>query len=207
MEPKENADKGKEVVPAATEKTTEPTQTDNPIEKELEKVSKKGKGRTRKEKLIYTKNRIERELSELDEEEGVEPSVEEVDENAPVTVGMLKKIEAEKATKTAISLADDIEDEHERELVIHHLNNTIKSTGNPTEDLKLARTLVNSVKNSQILEEAARKGEGRNSSKPGAPAKPSEGIFEPTAEEAALMRPPFSLTKEEVLKARKKSQN
>lgn len=198
------------VVTEAT--TVEPVQTDttapsqDPVETELKKVQEKGEGKTELEKLRYKKAQIEKRERELLGDQGVdvEPST---DDNAPVTVGMLKKIEREKAQETALSLAqDEVTDERERELVIHHLNNTIKPSGNPREDFRAARLLVNAVKHGQLAEEVARKGVSSQSTIGGAPGK-SEAIFTPTAEELTFMRPPFNMTKEQVIMARKKEED
>lgn len=172
----------------------------DPLKQELDKVKQK---RTQKEKLIYTRNRIEQQLREIGQEEGVESSPDTEDEETPVTVGMLKKIQAETATKTALQLADDIENESEKELVKYHINNTIRSTGNPQQDLRLAQAIVNAAKNKQILEQLAQKPKAKRSSSDGGgtPFKEEEPEFTP--EEQNFMKSPFNLTKEQILSARK----
>lgn len=176
----------------------------DPLKKELKKVQGKGEGRTRKEKLLFSKKKIEDQLRELEEDDGEDDDDEE-DDDAPVTVGMMKKMRQKETVKTALQLADDIEDDVERELVKHHVANTIRSTGNPTEDLALARAIVNSKKNVQIIEEVQRKpGAKTHSSAGGAPAR-SAPQQELTAEEAQFMRPPFNMTKEQILAARPKA--
>lgn len=129
------------------------------------------------------------------------------DDDAPLTVGMLKELQKQEAVVTAKSLAEaQIADEAERELVIHHLEHTIKSSGNPTEDLVTARRIVNSVRTERILQDEARRAQPHSgSTASGAPAR-VEAQFEPTAFEATMMRPPFSLTKEQILEARKRAQ-
>lgn len=193
----------KEVVPSTTEKTeVKPEVEQDPLKTELEKV-KKG-GRTKKEKLLYTKKRIEEQLREADKEAGIEPTPEVDDDNEPVTVGMLKKMQAETATKTALQLADDIENETEKELVKYHINNTIRSTGNPKEDLKLARAIVNQAKNSQIIEEKFRKPKAKANVSSGGGEPQKEEEEELTPEEIAFMKPPFNLTKEQIKSKRPK---
>lgn len=196
--------------PVVTETTPEtvstetPAPSQDPIEQELEKVSKKGEGRTELEKLQFTKRKLLEREAELLKEQGIAPT--EPGDDEPVTVGMLKAKEREQAFKTALTLAEeDIQDERERELVKHHLSNTIKPSGNPREDLRVARAIVNSVKNGQIAEELARKGTPSAPSSSGAPGK-HEAVFEPTPSELAMMRPPFNLTKEDVVKARQKEE-
>lgn len=185
----------------------EPSQ--DPLDKELEKIHKKGEGRTKKEKLIYTKNRVEQQIAELEEEEGDEPELEDEDDEKPVTVGMLKQLEKTRATKNAMDLAEEIEDSRERELVKHHLRSTIRSSGNPQEDLRNARVLVNSVKNTKIIEEVQRKGEPkRHGSAPSAGArKDPDALQNLTEEEKAIMQmkgfdgKPL-LTEADIIKAR-----
>jgi len=175
----------------------------DPLKTELERV-KKG-GRTQKEKLLYTKKRVEEQLREIDGDAGVEPEPEVEDDSAPVTVGMLKHIQAQTATKTALQLADEISNETERELVKHYINNTINSTGNPNEDLRLARALANDVKNKKILEQVQQRPATRriSSNGGGQPYIPEEE--ELTADELSFMKPPFNLSKEKILQARKET--
>lgn len=118
-------------------------------------------------------------------------------------MGCLKKIQQETVVKTALDLADEIPNEMERQLVKYHLENTIKSSGNANKDLELARGLVNSVKNGQILEETLRKPAPKPASGGGAPPK-VEQQEEFTSDELAFMRPPFNMTKEQIIKARPK---
>lgn len=184
---------------------SEPSQ--NPIDKELEKIKNKD-AKTQREKLLRKKHFIEQDLAKLDEEEGVDAPLPDADDETPLTVGMFKKLEKNKSQKTALALAeDDIQDEKERELVKYHLTDTIKPSGNPKEDLKAARAIVNSVKNAQIAQEASRTHTPKSHpSGSGAPAK-IEDKFEPTSEEAVYMRPPFNLSKDQILAARKLQQS
>lgn len=175
------------------------------VKKELDRVRNKTE-RTQREKLLYTKNRIDEQLRDLDKEEGVETVLDE-DDAAPVTVGMLKKRDQDKAISTAKVMANDIEDEDERDLVKHHLENTIRPSGNPQEDLKNARALVNSVKNSQVVEELARKQTARSTASGSSAPGRHEEAFEPTADERKFMLPPFNLKKDDIIRARTQSQD
>ncbi len=198
--------KEKEVIkesPASDDTKVEETKVEtteqDPLKEELARVqtNQDKSKRTPEEKLLHKKKIIDAEVAKLglDEEE-------EEDDDKPVTRGELKKMQAEQATKTALDLAEDISNETERELVKHYLTNTIRSTGNPQEDLRLARGLVNSVKNKQILEEVARKPVAKtHGSGSGAPPKELKQE-EFTDQERVYMAPPFNLTKEEILKAR-----
>lgn len=192
--------------PEETPVNPEVLEPQDPLKAELEKVQRK-EPRSEAEKAAFSLKKNAERVKEL----GLDPKSilgldEEVDEERPLTVAEFKRMEAEKAQKSALQLAEDIPGEAERELIKYHLNNTIKPTGNPQEDLKLARAIVNSVKNSQIVEEVTRKSEpNRVATNSGSPAK-VEGAFTPTPEESAFMRPPFNLTKEDILKAREKEQ-
>lgn len=198
-----------EVVETEETETEKEEPSQNPVKTELEKVQKKGKGRTELEKAIFTKQQIEKRIAELKGETG-EENLPEEDDSAPVTVGMLKKIQKEQTVKTALSLAEEqITDQHELELTKYHLQNTIKPSGNAQEDFRNAQALVNAVKNKQILEEVGRKPKTvkRTSSGGSAPGKHEEA-FEPTPEELKMMSfkgldgKPL-LTKEDVIKARR----
>lgn len=183
------------VEPSSTETTTQ-----DPLQEELERVQKREGGRTQKEKLLYTKQRIEQQLREL----GVDDEPQHEDDEAPVTLGMLKRMQAETATKTALQLAEDIPGDAERELTKYHIQNTIRSTGIPSEDLKLARAIVNSTRNSQILEQVQmRPAPVTHSTGTSAPAKMEPHDIPLTHEELQFTKPPFNMTKEQILKTRR----
>lgn len=181
----------------------------DPLKKELEKVQKK-EPRTEAEKAAFTLKSTASRLRELGGDPasilGFKKEKEEADENdedAPVTVGMLKKMQQKDAEKSALQMADEISNETERELVKYHLTNSIRSTGNPAEDMKLASAIVNSVKNTQIAEEIARKNPPKtHSSSSSAPAR-NEVEQELSSEEMLFTKAPFNMTKEAILKARK----
>lgn len=191
------------------DETPAPSQND-PVKAELDRVNQ-GKTRTEAEKAAYALKKNAERARELGldplEVLGAKAPDEPLEEDdTPVTVGMLKSLELDKAQKTSIALADEIQDANERELVKHHLETTIRPSGNPTEDLKAARAIVNSVKHGQIAEELARKNPPRSSSfTPGAPPK-VDPDFTPTAEEDAFIKSGM-LTKEDVIAARKKIQD
>ena len=168
----------------------------DPLKTELDKVQ--GQKRTKLEKLQYRKKLIDEQLKDLGADD--EPVVE--DDEQPLTRGEFKKMQAQEAQKTALQIADEIPNQTERELVKYHLENTIRSTGNPQQDLSLARSIVNDAKNRQILEEQQRKGQSSSqSSGSGAPVR-HEAPTELTPEEKGMMRPPWNLTKEQVIAAR-----
>lgn len=188
-----------EATSANAETNVEATSQD-PVKTELEKIKQKGEGKTELEKALYKKQQVEKRIRELKGE--TDDVITDDEDDKPVTVGMLKNIQKEQAQSTALQMADDISDENERDLVKHYLSTKIIPSGNPSEDLRFARAAVNSIKNGQIAEELARKGSAKtHSSATSAPAK-DETEFTPTEEEAAFMRPPFNLKKEDIIKAR-----
>jgi hypothetical protein len=190
-----------DVAPASdADNSAEPS----PIKEEIKRVIG---GKSELEKALYTQQQLEKRIKELKGDQGEIPVAEETHDDAPMTVAMYKKLEQEKAAKTALQLADEIQDDDEKTLTKHYLTTRIKSSGNPQEDLRFARAAMNSLKNSQIAEEVSRKTPARAfSSGAGNPAKPPEGIFEPTAEEASMMRAPFNLTEADIKRARQQSQ-
>lgn len=214
---KENADataaaeKAKADDEAKAKADADANHSQNPVKAELDRVRGERKVYTEAEKAAFTLKKNAERAKELGidplEVLGGKPSEDDDDaeDDKPVTVGMLKKKELNDATKTAIQIASEqITDEFERELTEHHITHTIKPSGNAQTDFNNARALVNSVKNKQIAEEIARKTNAKtHNSGAGAPAK-NEKIFEPTAEEQSYMKPPFNLTKEDIIKNRPK---
>ena len=162
----------------------------------MDKIKGKKEKFTREERLEFEKKKIDEQLAEL--------KGKEADKDTPVTVGMLEDREREKQKGNALDLAEAIEDETERELVIHQLETTITS-GSAEERVKVARGYVNSLRNAQIAEELARQKNPKPGTPPGAPPKTGDK-FEPTPEEAVFMAPPYNLKKEDILKSREKAQ-
>ena len=195
---KEEKEDIKTVLPSETQPKAEAEGEQDPLKTELEKVQRKGK--TRAEKLLYTRKRIDEQLKE----EGVELEEPDDDDSKPMTRGDFKKLQAQTATKTALDLANEVSNETERELLKYHLENTIRSTGNPQEDFRLAQNQVNAVKNQQIIEELNRKPITKNSpTGSGAPAREQQQQEELNADELTYMRPPWNLSKQQILEARK----
>lgn len=150
---------------------------------------------------------INRTLQELGEEddEGTPDDDDEIDPDKPLTLKDLQRIEAGKAKKTAEQLAAALPDDEERKAVQDALKNSINPTliaHNPQQAFEQARAIANGTRNAKIIEEAGRKktivNRGNGS---GAPPRVDDS-FEPTAEEARYMKPPFSMTKEEIVAAR-----
>jgi len=198
--------KQEDLVEETVTPAVEETNLADPLQIELEKIQKKS-GKTEAEKAkdnLYFNAKRAKELG-LDPAEilGFKSNdiADEEDEDKPLTIGMWNKMQKENASQTALNLAENITSPVEKELVKYHLENSIKSTGNPTEDLKLARAIVNSTKNAQVIEEMTRKTQPsqRVSSGGGTPA--SEPQVEFTKDELVLMKM-AGLSKEEVLKSR-----
>lgn len=201
MTPEEQKAQEQEAEARRAEEEAEKARQDESLKKELDKVQKAKLGK--RERLEFAKKKIEEQLKN---DFGGEYTPDE-DDDTPVTKGELKKLEQEKAKKTALQIAESIEDETERELTKHYLENRIVPSEDPEDDVKLARVAVNAVKNAQIAEELARKGSGKaHASAPGAPAMQSGGVFEPTPEELVFMNPPYSLSKEMIIANRKKNE-
>lgn len=197
-----------------TEVTSAPVEVpveQDPLKTELEKVQQK-EGRTEEEKAAFSFKKIAARLTELGSDPAkilgikVEPkeetTTEENEDDKPVTLGMLKKMQQKDSQKSALQQAEEIQNETERELVKHHLENTIKPSGNPTEDLRLARSLVNSFRNTQILEEAKRRPPVKSfSNSSGVDAKKEEEVVF-TPDEQTMMKAPFFMSPQEVMDAR-----
>lgn len=201
--PDKEEEKKEEIEPQETPPSHD---EDDPLKKEIKKIEEKKPKFTRRERLAFEKKKIEQQERELNEEEGIEEPPIDESKDTPVTVGMLEKRDKERAKKTAIELAENIEEDDERKLTIHYLQTSIIASGNPQEDLKKARAIVNSLKNSQIAEEIDRKVKPKNhATPPGSPGK-HEKVFTPTEQERVFMAPPYNLTKEEVIKSREQEE-
>ena len=208
MEPQNKADiiATPAVAPdAGTIPAPEPSQP-NPLQAELDRVEQHKSGRTKLEKLEFTLNRVQQQIAEHKAEAGVDATVE-VDKTKTVTFADLDRIEHDRENRRAVDMAESITDDVERKLTIHYLENTIRPSGNADTDLANARAIVNAKRNALIAEEASR-GTRPNSfvSAPGAPMRPAQEVFEPTAQETQFMRAPFNLTKEDIIAARNRAQ-
>lgn len=171
---------------------------------------KKQDKRTRMEKLLYTMSKIQSQIEEEKELNGIS-LVEDEDDSKTLTLGDLKRRERDNAKKTALQMADELS-EDERDEVKDIINTRIVPTGNPQRDYQTALDLVHSEKNRQIAEEAARKRATKSvrPSDSGAPARQEEE-FIPTEVELAAAAMVGKKSKEDikvfVLKARAKESN
>lgn len=210
MTEQEKAEQEKAATLAAEQKAeTQANAEQDPLKNELNRVQsiKKPEIRTEKEKAEYTLKKNAERVKEL----GGDPTLvlgvasEELeDDEKPMTVGQFKKFQQDNASRSALQLADSIESETERELVKFHIQNTIRPTGNPNEDLRLARTLTNAAKNAKIMEESNRKVAPKTYSSGGsADAKYDPvGSQELTKAEQRFLLKPYKMTKEQIIKAR-----
>ncbi len=196
--PKGNEELEEEQVQEETTEET-PEGNDEPKEESKKSPAPSQKKFTKRERLEHAKEKIEKQLGELENEE---------DENRPLTVGEFKRMQKEESRDNAIALAEDsIEDEEERQQVIDILENRITPSGNAEQDLALAVGAVNSIRTQRVAEESQRGQKPNNhASTPGAPGKPEGEEFVPTDEESRFMRAPYNLTKEDIIKARQDAQ-
>jgi hypothetical protein len=192
-------------VDPATNPVTDPNTGNNePLESQVPQVPSQEpqaqvpveKKLTKRERLEFAKNKIEERLSEL---------ADEPDDNQPLTWGDLKKIKQQEVRDSAIELADNIENTDERAEVIAILQTRIVPSDNPAEDLRLARTMANAEKNSQILQDQARKANpGSHANSPANPGN-TQDVFVPTDTEVVFMQAPYNLSKDDILSARRKA--
>lgn len=183
------------------ETTTSPTEETapsqkSPIDEELERIETSK--RSKLEKLEYTRERVEKQIQEEKAKAGIVD-----DEDKPLTVREFKALQQDQARETALNLAESIENESERKLVKHHLENTIRPSGDPQADLSTALAIVQGVKNKQIAEEALRATKPRTVTT-GAGAPPREVPNDELTPVEEKYRVSFKLTKEQVIAARPK---
>lgn len=194
-----------------TEKEVE-TEDSAPLKAELERVkSKKTPAQKARDSLyfnaleaqklgidIYNDEKLKKIFKSPEEEE------EEIsDEDRPITKRELEEfIRKQNAEKSAIDLASGIQDPYEKELVQYHLQNTIKSTGDAEEDLKLAKALANSVKNKKIEELSNIKPEAKSFSSASGAVIPSKEPEVTLTQEEEMFLATGKITKEEILQIR-----
>lgn len=160
----------------------------------------------KKQKLKRKQAIIARQLSELgettDEDEDEDDEDELDDPDRPLTVRDLSRLEANKAKKTAVQMAEAIEDPEAAKAVKEALGKVVAS-GDPIQDFQNAVAIASAAKNSQVLEELRRKGPPvQYRSGAGAPPKPPTPEFVMTEEERRFVSQGW-LTEAEVKEARK----
>ncbi len=195
------------VVDTATseEVNNDQVNTDEALAEELtklqESVVKPAPARTEEEKARYTIEKIYERFPHM--RDGVAEVVN--DDDKPVTTSELRRVIAEMQTgiaeKSALELAESIANPIERKMVQHHIEHTIRPTGNAQNDLALAQSLVNAKRNEVALREQARRGVAKPaSSATSAPLKEAPSMTL-TAEEQKFVG---ILTPEQIIAARSK---
>lgn len=130
-----------------------------------------------------------------------------VDEPKDEVPAWYKQEKAKEAKQTALQLAENVADADTKEKVKELLQTRIVPSGNPEQDFKDALSLASSVKNKQIIEEVSRYTAPRTVAAGGdMPAKVEEE-FVPTDTEKVFMAPPFNMSKEKILEARRREQS
>lgn len=127
------------------------------------------------------------------------------EDDKPVTVGMLRDIQKKDAQTTAIQLADEIADEQTRATVKTYLSDRIRPSGNAEEDFKLALAAASAEKNKEIRAHISSIVPPKRTAAGGSAPARVEEEFTPTAEESRFMQPPYNLSKEKVIAARKRA--
>ncbi len=124
------------------------------------------------------------------------------DDDKPLTRGDLKRMQVSDASHTALEMAGAITDQEAKAAITAALAD-IKPSGDADADFKKAVAIASIDKNNKILEELRRKPMTTNHrSGSGAPPRPAGAAFEPTALEISYMKPPFNLTKEQIIASR-----
>lgn len=200
-----------EIIEDTTSLTSDETNlqtNDDPIREELERVKPK---RTEAEKAIFAYKKQQESLRRL----GIDPAVlvdsprhQEDEDDAPLTIGMFKKMQAQSASKTAKELAQNITNNAERELVEYYLENRIVPSGNAEDDLRLAQAAVNSVRNSQIATMASQRPTAPSYSNASSmPSKPGNAPITDLTETERTLKAQGLVTDDDIRKAREDAQN
>ncbi len=165
--------------------------------------------RSEKEKAEFTLRKNAERLAELGgdpaETLNIRPQInlnDELDDDKPLTVKDFRELQKKDAHKTSLQLAEELPD-NERDEVKTLLENRITPSGNAEEDLKLARAAVNAIHNAQIAELISNRVSPKKTAAGGSADSKIGDEFIPTPDEVRFMQPPYNLTKEQVLAARK----
>lgn len=129
---------------------------------------------------------------------------DDLPDDAPLTVGTFREIQKKDARKTAEEMADALPDTDERDRVKAELAFIVPS-GDAQADFRRAQAAANAERNAKIITESLRRGPKKNNAAGGSADLQAEGEFTPTPDEAVMMKPPYSLSKEKILAARQKT--
>lgn len=127
------------------------------------------------------------------------------EDSKPVTVGMLRDIQKQDAHKTALQRAEEIVDEETRAAVKDILTTRVKPSGDSEEDFRFALSAANAGKNTQIIKEVQRYVVPKRTAAGGSMPAHIEEEFTPTAEENRFMQPPYNISKEKIIAARRQA--
>lgn len=130
---------------------------------------------------------------------------EEDEDSKQVTVGMLREISRTEAQKTALARAEEITDAETREAVKKVITTQLRPSEDHEGTLRTALSLVNAEKNKQVLAEVNRYSTPKRTGAGGSMPATIEEEFKPTAEEQRMMQPPYNLSKEKIIAARKRT--
>lgn len=167
--------------------------------------------RTEEEKAAFTLKKTAERLTQL----GIDPtevldiknhSQETDEDDKPVTMGMLKQIQKSDAQKTALQFANEILDPDVKNKTIEYLSTNIIPSGNAEADFRIAVAAASAEKNKQVIQEIGRYTQPKVTAAGGSAPSHIEEEFVPTSEELRMMQPPYNLSKEKVLDARRRTQ-
>lgn len=168
------------------------------------------KERTEREKVEYNLRKKAEEAREL----GVDPAEvlgvkaplqvsDDIPGDKPLTVNDLRELQRQDARQTAVQMANEISDDLERKAVLDELRYIVPS-GDAAADFRRAQASANAERNARIAEEAAGKGgQARRTASGGSVSVEVEQEFTPTEAEMVFMRPPYNMSKEKILAARR----
>lgn len=137
---------------------------------------------------------------------GIKPKIEideTLPEDTPLTVGTFKEMQKQDARKTALQMAESLDDS-ERDEVLKALERVVPS-GNAEADFNFARSAANAERTHQVAQVAKNKGTATRTAAGGTTAGKAEDDFVPTDEELVFMQRPYNLTKEKIIARRSQS--
>lgn len=176
------------------------------LSQEDDGTGKNKKAEKIKRKIAYMRQDLKNlGVSDDDTNDDEDLDMDEIDPDKPLTLNDLKRIDARKASQGAKQMAEAITDSLAREAVKAALMRIVPS-GDPQKDFTDAVAIASREKNSKILEEIQRKGVvPQHRSGAGSPPPEPDAAFEPTKEEARMMKS-FGLTEKDIRKAREEEQ-
>lgn len=113
-----------------------------------------------------------------------------------------KQEKAKETKKTSLQFTEAILDADLKEKVVANLARIVPSD-NPEEDFKLALGAASSSKNKQVIDEMKRYSPARVVATGGSTPAPIEEEFVLRPDEEAFTKPPYNLSKEKIIAARK----